>query len=105
MKGTRLLGIPLGDSPISPLGMNSRSGSIRRMSTDGVEVTEEDDAPGVVGLVVVGEDLLHHVLGLAVGVGDALEMMTNRSTYVTDGGLLGEGDGSVTVDGGGGGED
>lgn len=75
------------------------------MSTDGVEVTEEDDAPGVVGLVVVGEDLLHHVLGLAVGVGDALEMMANRNTYVTDGGLLGEGDGSVTVDGGGGGED
>ena len=65
------------------------------VGADGVEVAEEDDAPLVVGVLDVGQDLFEHALGPAVGVGaEAL------------GTAFGDGDfGGVAVDGGAGAED
>ncbi len=67
----------------------------RGVRADGVEVAEKHDVPLGVGGVEVGEDLLDHPLGPAVGVGRRLL-----------GALLGEGEGvRIAVDGGGAGED
>ena len=44
----------------------------RRMSADGVEVTEQHDVPLGVGGVDVHEDLLNHPLGPTIGVGRGL---------------------------------
>ena len=44
----------------------------RRVRADGVEVAEQHDVPLGVGRVEVGEDLLYHPLGPAVGVGAGL---------------------------------
>lgn len=79
------------------------------MSTAGVEVTEQGTVPlleRLASLLIVaslsvdevGDDVLNHGLGAAVGVGRA------------DWAVLGDGDhvgdaGSIAVDGGGGGED
>ena len=59
------------------------------VSTDGVEVAEQNDVPFVVGLLYVHQNLLKHRLGLSVGVG-AMAL----------GALLGDGDDSgITVNG------
>ena len=65
------------------------------VGADGVEVAKEHHIPLGVGLLNVGEHLLEHGLGLAVGVGDGALRA-----------VLGDGHGlRRAVDGGGGGED
>ena len=73
----------------------------RGVRADGVEVAQQHDVPLRVGGVEVGEDLLDHPLGPAVGVGrgllGALLGERQRVRVAVDGGGAGEDDGLAAV--------